>query len=89
MGADISREEAESRFFDDYALVRAEYDERFGEINIYKAKRSSDIVLVKEKVFENKTKFENFKKESEIRRKLDPNFVSEIHYFNSNFFTLV
>lgn len=84
MGGDISKEEAESRFFDDYALVRAEYDERFGEINIYKAKRSSEIVLVKEKVFENKHRFETFKKESEIRRKLDPNFVSQIHYFNTD-----
>jgi hypothetical protein len=83
MGGDISKEEAESRFFDDYVLVRAEYDERFGEINIYKSKCSSDIMLVKEKIFENKSKFESYKKESEIRRKLDPTFVSQIHYFNS------
>lgn len=89
MGGDISKEEAESRFFDDYVLVRAEYDERFGEINIYKSKCSSDIMLVKEKIFENKSKFESYKKESEIRRKLDSTFVSQIHYFNSKPFAQI
>jgi hypothetical protein len=46
-------------------------------------------MLVKEKIFENKSKFESYKKESEIRRKLDPTFVSQIHYFNSKPFAQI
>ena len=82
MGSNNSQEDIENRFFQEYTLLRTEYDQRFGEANIYRSNHSNKKILVKEKIFENEKNFEEFKEKIRVRKALSSDNIASIIYSN-------
>lgn len=66
-GINFTKQQDKPSFTDDHVLVRTEYDQRFGDITVYKNKSTDSLVLAKEKVFENEDEFQLYLKNSKLR----------------------
>lgn len=84
MGVSDSKEDQSNQLhLDDYYLIRTEFDQRFGEIQIFKNKHDSSLVLLKDKVFESKEKYESYKNEADIRKRINSSYICPLLYFQS------
>lgn len=82
-GLNILKAQYKTSFMDDHLLMRTEYDQRFGEITVYKDKSSEKLVLSKERVFESEDQFENYIKSVKLRSNIQGDNICPKVYFES------
>ena len=79
MGSEQSKGKTIQDFLREYEEVRTEYDNRMGEVKIYKKLTNSEIqVMSKEKWFEQKSAYERFTKKIQKRQSLNSENVAPI-----------
>ena len=87
MGGEQSRGKTIDDFLLEYEEVRTEYDNRMGEVKIYRKITNPEIqVLSKEKCFQRKQEFELFMKKVEKRKKLNNENIAPLLLTISNIF---
>lgn len=84
MGSTDSSNNNELDLVNEYINLKTEYDQRFGEVTIYKHRRVNELVLVKEKLFESRQQFEKFRDMAEVRSKLNHEYISTVIYSKCN-----
>ena len=72
MGAEQSKGKTIEQFRKEYEEVRTEYDNRVGEVKIYKSKKNPDMqVMSKVKTFQRQGEFDKFLKKIKKRKILE------------------
>lgn len=79
MGTSESKDRSIESFLREYEEVRTEYDQRVGEVKIYKKIKNPEIkVLIKEKWFEHAKAFQKFLRRVKRRRRISCENVAPI-----------
>ena len=84
MGANNAKSDNDLDLINEYIQLKTEYDHRFGEVMIYKHKRLNELVLVKEKVYENQKVYDINREMAKDRAKMNHEHISTIIYSNFN-----
>lgn len=85
MGSDNSKQTNELDLANEYINLKTEYDQRFGEVTVYKHKRLNELVLVKDKIFDSSQLYEKFRQMAEIRSKMNHEHISTVIYSKCTF----
>ena len=82
MGAEESTvsQNMQRDFQQNYQLYRTEYDQRFGEIQVFKHSQTGDLVMLKEKWFQTKQEYEQFTQRAQQRTSIDLTHVASVKY---------
>jgi predicted metal-dependent RNase len=79
MGNEHSSGKTIEHFLSEYDEVRTEYDNRMGEVKIYRKIKNPEImVMSKERTFQDKTHFDNFMSKISRRQSLKSENISSL-----------
>jgi len=82
MGASDSKDNNNLDLINEYTVLKTEYDQRFGEVTVYKHKKLNELVLVKEKIFDGQHSYEKTKDMANNRSKMNQDLVCSVIYSN-------
>ena len=82
MGGTESKDNNNLDLINEYTTLKTEYDQRFGEVTIYKHKKLNELVLVKEKIFDGQASYEKTKSMANNRSKMNQDLVCSVIYSN-------
>ena len=80
MGASDSKDNNNLDLINEYTILKTEYDQRFGEVTVYKHKKLNELVLVKEKIFDGQASYEKTKDMANNRSKMNQDLVCSVIY---------
>lgn len=82
MGSTDSKDNNNLDLINEYTVLKTEYDQRFGEVTIYKHKKLNELVLVKEKIFDSQSTYERTREMANVRSKMNQDHVCSVIYSN-------
>ena len=82
MGASDSKDNNNLDLINEYTVLKTEYDQRFGEVTVYKHKKLNELVLVKEKIFDGQASYQKTKDMANNRSKMNQDLVCSVIYSN-------
>jgi hypothetical protein len=86
MGSGHSKDEEEIDLINEYQMIRTEFNQTLGEFKIYKHRSSNQHLLVKERIYETESSFNQQREMAAVRCKLNQEHILTLIWSKCNIF---